>query len=97
MSKLLRRLLFVIRASHAGRGDELDRVINGWERGARFDGAKGCMLLALAKDRRLVEMNMRMDGNNALSDNDLGKAWAGRVKGAIKAARKQAIAPEELR
>lgn len=97
MSKLFRRLAFVLRATRYGRGEELDRVMAAMEEGARFGGAKGCMLLALAKDRRLVEMNMRMDGNNALSDNDLGKAWAGRVKGAIKAARKQAIAPEELR
>ncbi|MDN3561688.1 hypothetical protein [Vreelandella neptunia] len=97
MSKLLRRLLFVIRASRTGRGDELDRVMVAMEEGARFKGAKGYMLLALAKDKRWVEMNMRMDGNAALSDAALGKAWALRMKDAIKAARKQKIAPEELR
>lgn len=78
-------------------GEELDIVMSSMAHGSRFDGAKGLMLLALAKDKRWIEMNMRMDGNAKFTDYALAKAWAGRVKGAIKAARKQEITPEELR
>ncbi|MCO7246400.1 hypothetical protein [Halomonas sp. Mc5H-6] len=85
MSKLLRRLSLVIRASRAGRGDELDRVISAIEEGARFEGAAGVMLLALAKDGGRCEHAMRGAGSRyMITDELLGAAYARKVKAYIR-------------
>lgn len=84
---LLERIRFVIRASRAGRGEELDRVFAGMDRGATFTGAKAHLVLSLADSRRWVEMNMRMNHHRFLTDEMLGQAWARRVEKHIKATR----------
>ena len=85
MNKLLRRLSFVIRASRAGRGDDLDRVIDAMEKGARFDGASGVMLLALAKDGERNEYYMRAAGSRyMIADELLGAAYARKVKAYLR-------------
>ncbi|MGM0703863.1 MAG: hypothetical protein ACQEUG_15890 [Pseudomonadota bacterium] len=87
MFDLLRRLLAMRRLVREDRGEELDRVLQAMEEGAHFTGAKGCMLLSLASDRRWIEMNMRMNHHRYLSERMLGEAWARRLDQHIKATR----------
>lgn len=94
MLTLLRRIAAVIRLSRAGRGQDLDRVIDRMERGCHLDGALGEMLLALMPRRRngWVEESLR-GSNKRLSDDELqslGRDWAHRLLRHIKATRHRA-------
>lgn len=91
----LRRLRALHRLSREDRGQELDRVLKAMEEGATFTGAKGHMLLYLAKDRRWVEMNMRMNAHCHLPEQQLGEAWARRLNRHIKATRTEGLAEGE--
>jgi len=89
MLMLLRRVATVIRLSRAGRGQELDRVIDRMERGGHLEGVLGEMLLALMPGRRngWVERSLR-GGDKPLSDDELhrlGRDWAHRLLRHIKA------------
>lgn len=90
MLNLLSRISTVIRLTRAGRGQELDRVLTAMDRGSRFHGASGAMLLAMAPYKRHSWMELSLAACRARSDDDLeviGRAWARRLEKHIRATR----------
>lgn len=95
MFDLLRRLLAMRRLVREDRGEELDRVLQAMEEGARFHGASGVMLLTLAKDGGHCDFNMRGAGRRTMLTNELlGAAYARKVTAYIR--RPRADAPFDM-
>ncbi|MCG7589704.1 MULTISPECIES: hypothetical protein [unclassified Halomonas] len=98
MLMLFRRMAAVIRLSRAGRGQDLDKVIDRMERGCHLEGALGEMLLILMPKRKngWVEQCLR-GGDKQLSDDELhrlGRDWAHRLLRHIKATRRDSSGGE---
>mgnify|MGYP006961049142 CR=1 FL=1 len=96
MLMLFRRMVAVIRLSRAGRGEELDRIAQAMDEGARFKGAHGEMLLILANDSGYSEACMRRNERRFISDSALGELYARKLKQRIMDARHEPLLQEDL-
>ena len=76
---LFKRIRFVIRASRAGRGEELDRVFAAMDDNARFVGAGGYMVLGLAKRRGSIEHWLTDAGRRHIHADLLGEIFARKI------------------
>ncbi|UPT53254.1 hypothetical protein [Synechococcus phage Yong-L1-251] len=96
MLRLLNRISTVIRLSRSGRGEDLDRVMSAMEEGARFEGAAGVMLLALAKDHALISAWMGRSERRFIPNAELGERYSKELKAHLYATRHKPFAQEDL-
>lgn len=93
---LIKRIRFVIRASRAGRGEELDRVFAAMDDNARFVGAGGALVLCLAKYRGSLDSWMSKDGKRYVHPDLLGEIYAKRLFRHIVKTRHEPLQEEDL-
>lgn len=93
---LIKRIRFVIRASRAGRGEELDRVFAAMDDNARFVGAGGALALSLAKHRGSLDTWMSKGGKRDVHPDLLGEIYAKKLYRHILATRNEPLQEEDL-
>ena len=93
---LFKRIRFVIRASRAGRGDELDRVFAAMDDNARFIGAGGALVLCLAKERGRLDHYMNRAGRLNIHPDLLGEIYARKISRYVFDTSRDPIQEEDL-